>query len=116
MLVMRFRVAADTCRVGREVQRLHVARGGHALVAIDAIDPVRRVRAMLEGMRRVSGTKSEHASAGRQSEGCEDEERERELHGVPQVRERRASALASYRCSGVEEASTAAAASQPARR
>jgi hypothetical protein len=56
MLVMRFRVAADTCRVGREVQRLHVARGGHALVAIDAIDPVRRVRTMLEGMRRVSGT------------------------------------------------------------
>jgi hypothetical protein len=56
MLVMRLRMAAHTCRVGGKVQRLDVTRGGHALVAVDAINPVRRVRAMLEGMRRVAGS------------------------------------------------------------
>ena len=53
---MRFRMAAATRRIGRQVKRLDVARGGHALVAVDAIDPVRRVPAMFEGVRRVSGT------------------------------------------------------------
>jgi hypothetical protein len=77
------------------VQRLDVTRGGHSLVAADAIDPVRRVRAMLEGVRRVAGPEPKHTCARCQGEGCEDEEREREFHGVPQLRESRASALAS---------------------
>jgi hypothetical protein len=109
-------VTPDTCRVGRKVQRFDVTRGGHSPVAIQAIDPTRRVRAMLEGVRRVARPEPEDASARRQRDGGDDENRERALHGVPQVRESLASALASYRCSGVEEASTAAAASQPARR
>jgi hypothetical protein len=55
MLIMRFRVAPHTRRVGREVQRLDVARGCDTSVAVDAIDPVRRVRAMLEGVGRLAG-------------------------------------------------------------
>jgi hypothetical protein len=95
-LVMRFRMAAATRRIGRQVKRLDVARGGHALVAVDAIDPVRRVPAMFEGVRRVSGSEPKHTCARGQGERCDDQERERELHGVPQLRESRASALASY--------------------
>jgi len=56
MLVVRFRVAAHTCRVRGKVQRLDVTGGRHALVAVDAIDAVRGVGTMLEGMRRVAGT------------------------------------------------------------
>jgi len=43
MLVVRFRVAAHTCRVRGKVQRLDVTGGRHALVAVDAIDAVRGV-------------------------------------------------------------------------
>jgi hypothetical protein len=95
MLVMRLGVATAARRVGGQMQRLDVSGGGHALVAVDAIDPVRRVRAMLERMRRVTGAEAEHARARRQGERRENDERERELHGIPQLRERRASALAS---------------------
>jgi hypothetical protein len=93
--VVRFRVAAHARRIGRKMQRLDVTRGGHVLMAIDAIDPVCRVRAMLERVGRVSGTNAEQARARRQSERRDDAERERELHGLLQLRERRASALAS---------------------
>jgi hypothetical protein len=77
------------------MQGLDVSGGGHAFVAVHAIDPARRVRAMFEGMRLVAGAEAEHARARRQGERREDDERERELHGAPQLRERRASALAS---------------------
>ncbi len=116
--VVRFRVASAAGRIRREVQRLDVTRGGDALVALDAIDPVRRVGAMLERVRRVAMAQAEHACACREGkrkrEG--DQEAERAPHGRAQLRERRASTWVSYRCSGVAEASIAAAASQPRRR
>jgi hypothetical protein len=95
MLVVRLGVAAAARRVGRQMQRLDVSGGGHAFVAVDTIDPVCRVGAMLEGVRGVARAEAEHARACRQGERCENDERERELHGEPQLRERRASALAS---------------------
>ncbi len=95
MRVVRLGVTADTCSVRWKVQRFDITGGGHTLVAIDTIDPVRHVRAMLEGVRRVAGPQPKDPCARRQGEGCQDKERERELHGVPQLRESRARAFAS---------------------
>lgn len=90
MLIVRLRVAAAACRIRRKVQRLDVTRGGDALVALDAIDPVGRVCAVLEGVRRLTRAYPEHPSARSQGQRREDKERERELHCTPQLRERRA--------------------------
>ncbi len=93
--VVRLRVATDAGRVGREVKRLHVPRELDALMAVDTIDPMRRVRAVLEGVRFVRRAQAEHASARGERERKDGDERERKLHGLPQLRERRASTFAS---------------------
>jgi hypothetical protein len=95
VLVVRLRMAATARRFRRQVKRLDLARRGHPLVTVDAIDPVRRMRAMLEGMGLIVRPQTEHAGARRQRERRNDEEGKREFHCLPQLRERRASALAS---------------------
>jgi hypothetical protein len=94
-LVVRFRVTGDARCVRGQMERLDIARRGYALVACDAVDPVRRVRAMLEGVRRVTRAEAENSRARCEREACDDDERERALHSAPQCRERRARALSS---------------------
>jgi hypothetical protein len=54
VLVVRLRVAAAARRLARQVQRFDLTCRGDPLVTVDAIDPMRRVRAMLEGVRGVT--------------------------------------------------------------
>jgi hypothetical protein len=111
--VMRLLVAPDTGGVARQMQGLYRPGAGDALVAIDAIDAVGCVRAMLKGMAVIVPAQTEHSCARRERERRQDDERERELHSFSQLRDARSSALASYGCKGVEAASTAPASSQP---
>jgi hypothetical protein len=95
MRVVRLGVTPDTGSVRRKVQRFDVTRRGNTLVAVHAVDPVGHVRAMLEGVRRIAGPEPKDTCARGQGESCKGEEREREFHGVPQLRESRARASAS---------------------
>jgi hypothetical protein len=75
--VMRPGVAPHARRRGREVEGLHVPRGGDALVAVDAVDPVGRVSAMFERVRRVARPEAEHARTRRERERSNDQQRQR---------------------------------------
>ena len=93
--VVRLGVATATRRLGGQVQRLDVARRRHPLVTVDAVDPVGGMCAVFERMRGVVGLEPKHACAGGPSERGNCGKGDRGFHGEPQVRDTRASRLAS---------------------
>ena len=106
-LVVRLRVAAAADGVGREVQRPVVAGAGHARVALDAVDPLAHVGAVLERVRRrlagESRARSAHAASA-SARACarasaSDAKREGPSHGTLQrARDPRRGRSASYAC------------------
>jgi hypothetical protein len=97
MLVVWFRVAPAAVGLRREVQMTGLVGARCARdpdVALHAIDPLRHVRTMLEGMGRVPSAKAEDPRAGRDRERQDHREGEK-LHGSSRERATRASAFAS---------------------
>ena len=94
--IVRARVAVEAVGGGGEMERLVVAVTRDASVARQAVDPIGRVRAMLEGVRRIAALQAEDPRAGSESERQEKKER-RELHGSSKERAMRASAFVSKR-------------------
>jgi len=83
MIVVRFLVAAAADRVGGEVQRSSLPRRRHVRVALDAVDALERVRAVLERVRWRITAQAEHAGAGGKRDGQEHDERETGPHRAP---------------------------------
>ena len=115
-LIVRSGVTATAVALRRQVQRPGVVRALHPDVALDTRDSLAHVRAMLEGVRGIGLSESEHACAGGEQERRDHHKGEPYLHGSSSPREMRASAFVSNWCVGVDAASAAAATSQPRER
>jgi hypothetical protein len=115
--VVRLLMATNADGVARHVQRPRVARFLNPRVALDAIDPLEHVRAVLERMRRRLAPDAQNAGAARdeKGDGHQPEKPGATAHRISRGAERRMSALASYLRRGLDDASTAAATSQPRR-
>jgi hypothetical protein len=78
--VVRLLVAATAGSVGRKVQRSRLAGRGHVDVALDAVDALEDVGAMLERVRWRLAAKAQHAGARRERERLEHDEAEADPH------------------------------------
>ena len=83
VVVVRLFVAAPADGVGGEVERPRLPGGRDVRVALDAVDALEDMRAVLEGMGRRIVTQAEDAGAGRQGEREDHQQGEGRPHRGP---------------------------------
>jgi hypothetical protein len=93
--VMRPGMATAALGVGGKMQRFGLARVLHPRVALDAIDPLVHMSAVLERMRFLGWSETEHARACGECQRKGHRDGEPEPHRISSARETRASAFTS---------------------